>query len=111
MTKTKNMELPKVYTTKIHLYPSKMRLACYGKDNSGNTEDGFFILKRKNDYYNSQGKMINYSLCFSIRGRITESAITEETFNALKKEAKKNFEVAFANIVDKGEKLEKIQNG
>lgn len=103
------MKKAKEYTTTIHLYPSKMRRACYGLDKNGNVNDGFFIKKRKYDYKNSDGKMINYTLCYSANGMKTESTITEETFNSLKKEAKINFDKMF-DVIEKGEKLEKTHD-
>ena len=99
----------KEYTTTIHLYPSKMRLACYGKDKNGNIEEGFYIKKRKFDFKNSEGKMITYSLCFKVGEKRTESVITEQTYLALKKEAKVNFDKMF-NVIEKGEKLEKTHD-
>ena len=81
---------------KIHLYPSKMRKNFFGQTN-GTANDGFFIRKGEND---------DYWLGYNINGNTKEIRINKKTYNALKQQAKENFE-KYGIMKEEGEEFDK----
>ena len=90
----------------IHFFPSKVRRALFGLDTFGAIQEGFYIQKKKYPWRNSKRKQLNYTLGFSMEGRNIQIAINKDTFEALKKESKMNFEKMKPEVVPTDKMIE-----